>query len=395
MAVNTCYICMMKYSIIFSSLSYSFVKFNCPHSKKPSRKPRIRCAPNRQRLGFLLQILAIILGVAELFIAIKTEDITDNTTILNILSLTSTISVTYALLKANWSWKALIDDMKTAMYISEFLSKFIVDDKWFRVFYVFSVGWMGYSSLYYSSQLFFMWVGEPINYLLYLKSINLSIFGYLMSTFILRIIVDTSVNIVFMQRLFAQLDRELSQKLRELDIRYICLPQATFARKIRTLRRFYMAVLVNFQRTRIRFNSSLEILVMSNFIIAIWIMAITCVILIGRRTLSLSEYIIILWFGLRTLFVYCFAIVCDFSNILIKKQQTALFKFPSEKLSSEEKIELENFVKLLVWREPMKTVRDSYRFGISTVAGIGLNIVVNSMVVTQLYIFFDNQLNSK
>lgn len=178
MSTNTCYICMMKFSIIFSSLAYSFVKFNCQHTRNPSRKPLVRCAPARQLLCNFLLISVYILGLLELYFTLKEEDVAnDNATMLNTLELVTTLGIIKTLFIANIHWKEKIREIKVMIYISEYLKKFPVEDNFYTVNYIVSVCWAAYSVLYYGSQFLLYWLNEPVNHLLYLKSINKLVFG--------------------------------------------------------------------------------------------------------------------------------------------------------------------------------------------------------------------------
>ncbi|CAG9829679.1 unnamed protein product [Diabrotica balteata] len=199
-----------------------------------------------------------------------------------------------------------------------------------------------------------------------------------------------------MRRLFDQVTREIETKLIEHEILestkalYILKPESNFLIKLKNLRRLYLAILESFQRTRAIYSGITEYVVLGNFLSAIWILAIICIGAVGRRQLTFSDYAIVFRFIVRAAMITIFAGVSDRIQVLIERIQTVIYKVPSRKLTAEESAELETFMKLLGWEEPMKTTKDSYRFGIGSMSTLAetstamITKITNEQVVQAL-----------
>lgn len=128
--------------------------------------------------------------------------------------------------------------------------------------------------------------------------------------------MDTVTYIVFIKRLFKQLNRELDQKLLETvpqtrNIFSTSLCTSSLVNKLKSLRRLYMAIFDSFQRTKSFTSSAVGTTVMGNFLIAIWILGITCLAIIGSRTIDVMDYVIFFRLFLRVAFICVYALVCD------------------------------------------------------------------------------------
>uniref|UniRef100_A0A6P7FZ81 Uncharacterized protein LOC114335798 n=1 Tax=Diabrotica virgifera virgifera TaxID=50390 RepID=A0A6P7FZ81_DIAVI len=315
------------------------------------------------------------------------------------MELMTMLAIAKTLVQANMAWEKKIRETKVMIYISEYLNKFPVEDNYFILNCFTSIGWIIYSICAYGSEILVLLLHEQ-HFVVYLKCINRLCLGYLLTGFYLRFWIDTATYIIFMRRLFDQVTREIETKIIEYELLestkalYVLKPESNFLIKLKNLRRLYLAILESFQRTRTLYSGITEYVVLGNFLSAIWILAIICIGAVGRRQLTFSDYAIVFRFFVRASTITIFAKVSDRIQELIEHMQTVIYKVPSRKLTTEESAELETFMKLLGWEEPMKTTKDSYRFGIGSMSSLALEVLVNSMVVTQLYIFLDQQLKA-
>ncbi|KAG5864261.1 hypothetical protein JTB14_018015 [Gonioctena quinquepunctata] len=213
-------------------------------------------------------------------------------------------------------------------------------------------------------------------------------------SFYLWIWIDIAVYTILFKLIFDQLSRVVEFRFYKtyddwIPKLSIVHEESAFLRQMKDLRRLYMTVLGSLRRSKIIIGGVVESLAVSVCLQLTWLLFVTIMGITGTVELDTKYFAFCVRHIVQWSLLVLLARTCDKIQVLVEGMSAILFRVPSARMDGGEIKEIEIFVKLLGWEQPLKSANDKGPFGRSFLCSLTIDILVNCMVITQLYFWFN------